>query len=223
MDFHKECINTAVIKNEEFLTLLNRYSDLIQSIKDVNKVAIKCKNKKMEDYVSEEYRNSIIEMGRGHEGFPEVLKGFNIDTGFESEDPEETERIVRKYNSINVDLENFIGCRNRALSSGYPPGGFISWHNNANASGYNIILTWSEKGDGAWEHVDPKTKERVVIPDVKGWQCKYGYYGRYDDDDKVLYHCAYTNCLRMTIAFVFNRDETGKNMAQMLIEEITSE
>ena len=64
----------------------------------------------------------------------------------------------------------------------------------------------------------------MVIKDVPGWQCKYSYYGSYDDGlDKVLYHCAHTNCLRVTFAFVFNRDVTGRRMAEMLIEEIETE
>ena len=131
---------------------------------------------------------------------------------------------VRFITGMPEELVNevcmFLGAHRKALSMVYPPGGFIGWHNNANAGGYNIIFTWSEKGDGQWEHIDPITKEHVVIPDVEGWQCKYGYYGTYDEYDKILYHAARTNCLRSTIAFVFNSDETGKRMAEHVVEEI---
>ena len=44
----------------------------------------------------------------------------------------------------------------------------ISWHNNANASAYNFIFTWSEHGDGYFDYVDTSTGEVVRIPDVKG-------------------------------------------------------
>ena len=47
----------------------------------------------------------------------------------------------------------------------YPPGGYISWHNNANASAYNLIFTWSETGDGYFKYIDGETKEEIVIKD----------------------------------------------------------
>ena len=73
---------------------------------------------------------------------------------------------------MNQDLIEWLGVRHNALTAIYPPGGYISWHNNANASAYNLIFTWSESANGQFNYVDPSTKEVVVMRDVEGWQCK---------------------------------------------------
>jgi hypothetical protein len=131
---------------------------------------------------------------------------------------------MERINNFKANLITELGVRYNALFAIYPPGGYISWHNNQNAPGYNVLLTWSENGDGYWEHLDPKTNKIERINDVPGWQCKYGYYGTYEEGmDNVLYHAAATNCWRATIAFVFDKNEGGRMMSEMLIEEISSE
>ena len=74
-----------------------------------------------------------------------------------------------------------------ALSTLYPPDGFIGWHNNANAAAFNLIFTWSEKGDGWFKYIEPTSKEVITISDVQGWQLKAGYFGAYGSGD-VVYH-----------------------------------
>lgn len=220
MDFYKELMNPAELRNEELLSILNQMSDIAKKI-DLNKVKYN-KNIDREPWVSEEKLHSLIYEWDGHLGYPEETLGFNLLPGeFNYSDAQEAIDMIEEYENLNDDLINFLGAHRRALSCIYPPGGFISWHNNANASGYNILLTWSETGDGFWQHWDPKKRELVKIPDKPGWQCKYGYYGQYSEGpEKVCYHAAQTDCLRMTVAFVFNGDETGRRMAEMLIEEI---
>jgi len=213
-------MNTAVIRDPELLGILEEYSDLVQSI-DLETVEFDKTDLNNKHLVSEEYRKRIQAMGRGHDGFPEKIVGFDLGLDkFRCSDIDEYVRLSRASEEITGRLQAVLGTKYRALSCVYPPGGLISWHNNANAPGYNIIFTWSEKGDGYWEHLDPDTGEIVRIQDVAGWQCKYGYFGHYDQFDKVLYHAAYTDCLRTTVAYVFNGDNTGKNMAEMLIAEI---
>lgn len=61
----------------------------------------------------------------------------------------------------------------------------------------------------------------VVIPDVKGWQCKAGYFGAYEDpQEQLVYHSARTNCLRMTVAFVLDRSEMSSGLQDWIIEDI---
>lgn len=225
MDFHKEAVNTAVIRNKELLEILNRHLEVAKKV-DIEKILDpEAKEKGREEWVSKDYLDKVVYDFRDHDGYPKMLYGFELAADkFNYRDINTQSEIMQEYEKVSDELTSFLGVHRRALSCVYPPGGFISWHNNANASGYNVIFTWSENGDGQWEHIDPITKEHVVIKDVPGWQCKYSYYGSYDDGlDKVLYHCAHTNCLRMTFAFVFNRDETGRRMAEMLIEEIETE
>ena len=220
MDFHKECMNTAVIRNEDILELLNEYSDHVKGL-DLDRVSIPSWDEDPDWYTSQDYCKQIMYRGREHPGYPEASLGFEVKAqAFRYDNLEDQIAIAQKSEQLVDDVCMFLGAHRKALSMVYPPGGFIGWHNNANAAGYNIIFTWSSEGDGQWEHIDPVTKEHVVIPDVKGWQCKYGYYGTYDEPDKVLYHAARTNCLRSTIAFVFNGDETGKRMAEHVTDEI---
>lgn len=222
MNFHKEAVNTAVIRNEELLSLLNRHLEVAKKV-DIKKVTDReAQWQDKNDWVSKEYLDKIVYDFRDHNGFPRTLYGFELASDkFNYSDITEQADILKEYEEVSDELVSFLGVHRRALSCVYPPGGFIAWHNNANAAGYNVIFTWSENGDGQWEHIDPITKEHVIIKDVPGWQCKYSYYGSYDDGlDKVIYHCAHTNCNRMTFAFVFNKDEAGKRMAEMLIEEI---
>ena len=221
MDFHKECMNTATIRNEELLKILNNISELIKSI-DLENVRNYPKDEIVENWVSEDYLNTILRQGRDHVGFPEMIRGFQLaPEHFSYTDLSRQIQICKEAEKNTNDLCSWTGAHRRALSCVYPPGGFISWHNNHNASGYNVLFTWSDTGEGQWEHIDPVSKEHVIIKDIPGWQCKYGYYGSWDDGpEKLLYHAARTECLRTTVAFVFNRDESGKRMAEMLIEEI---
>ena len=103
--------------------------------------------------------------------------------------------------------------------------GFIGWHNNANASAYNFIFTYSEDGDGYWEHFDTGTQEIVRINDKPGWQCKAGYFGAYEDGmNKVCYHCASNESetgTRMTVAFVMDRSEVSQGLQEWVIEDIS--
>jgi hypothetical protein len=82
------------------------------------------------------------------------------------------------------------GSRNNAVKMLYPKGGYMGWHTNANAPGYNIILSWSEKGTGFFRYQDPITKEFVDCMDTPGWTCKVGYFGRFSEPEKIIWHCA---------------------------------
>ena len=104
------------------------------------------------------------------------------------------------YNDINDRLSLELGVSHSALSQMYPPNGFIAWHTNENAIGANLIFTWSETGDGYFEYLDKEGK-KVRMQDKVGWSCKAGYFGE-RDDDKHVYHCARTNCKRITLSYL---------------------
>jgi hypothetical protein len=207
------------IVNEELQGILLGLSDIIETI-DISKIRQIPRDETADEWCGEEFRKHIINKGTSHDGFPDMLLGTNLEYGKFCYDGENRVDIVQRMESHVTDLCTWSGAHRRALTAVYPPGGFISWHNNANAPGYNVLFTWSQEGDGQWEHVDPDTREHIVIPDKKGWQCKFGYYGTYQEPESLLYHCARTNCLRATVAFVFNADDRGKSMAEMLLEEI---
>ena len=94
----------------------------------------------------------------------------------------------------------------------------------ANASAYNIIFSWSETGDGCFRYVDGHTGNEVVMQDVKGWQCKAGYFGAYGEPwYNRVYHAAETDCWRITVSYMFDRSQMSMGLQDEIVEEIMSE
>jgi len=216
--------------NDFALDILN---ESLWFVKDENYKAVVCNkqdkhNKKDADYYTgEEYFKRIKAMGQEHNGFPEIVVAHSFGIGQLHFAKERT--VTEKIPQVSSQQEAFLSkiqttfnLKRNALFSIYPPGGYISWHNNANASAFNFIFTWSETGDGYWQHWDNAKKEMVTIPDVKGWQCKAGYFGAYEDPaEKLVYHTARTNdSLRMTVAFVLDRSEMSSGIQDWIIEDI---
>lgn len=196
------------IVNEEVLSILNEFKDLWWDKRNnldqyASRYCPKEWNLDRDQFINEDYKNKIVTMGHMHEGFPETMKGWGLKW------PQEivNRNFSEKYVDLNAKFQTVLGTKHNSLCAVYPPGGYIAWHTNANASAYNVIFTWSENGDGYWKHIDPHTKEEVTIPDVPGWQCKAGYFGSYDDKpEDLVYHMASTDCWRMTIGYIFDRE-----------------
>ena len=183
---------------------------------------------KADYYTGEEYFQKIKSMGNQHNGFPEILVGYsfgNSSLQLDKQNPEfdlDIGEVTYRQREFLTKVQTMYNLKRNALFSIYPPGGYISWHNNANASAYNFIFTWSETGDGQWQHWDAEKQEHVIIPDVVGWQCKAGYFGSYEDgESRLVYHTARTNCLRMTVAFVLDRSDMSVGMQDWVIEDIS--
>ncbi len=214
---NQDCIdilNDALwfVKNDNYKKVVGKRLDLLH---------------KADYYTGEEYFQKIKDMKEDHNGFPEVLAGYSFGSNimqFDKSNPEfeiDVGEVSYRVQEFLSKVQTTFNLKRNALFSVYPPGGYISWHNNANASAYNFIFTWSETGDGHWQHWDMQEQRHVVIPDVKGWQCKAGYFGSYTDGmDRVVYHAAKTNCLRMTVAFVLDRSELSVGMQDWVIEDI---
>jgi hypothetical protein len=222
-----EIMKSVTIKDGDVLEILNEFKDLWYSDMERFKknLILPTFPHSREHYISDDYKNKIINMGQAHNGYPEALLGYNLRDILK--DTKETRRTVnddilqynKKFVELNERLQALLATRHNALCAIYPPGGFIAWHNNANASSYNIIITWSETGDGYWKHVDPHTKEEVLVKDVPGWQAKAFYFGSYQDHpNDLVYHVASTDCWRMTISYTF--DLTHKEFWEDAIEEL---
>jgi len=166
-------------------------------------------NEKMGDidvdgwYTSKDYLESIRD---DHDGSPESAHSYGLKPHHYSGDQKIDYEL--DFFALDMRMRLELGLQCSALSQFYPAGGFISWHNNANASAYNLIFTWSETGDGYFEYIDPKTDDVIRMHDKKGWTCKAGYFGSLDEPDKIIWHCAKTNCKRITLSFTmgFNYD-----------------
>lgn len=225
-----EIMRSVTIRDKEILNILDEFKDLWYS--DIEKFKENLFLPKFpydrEYYTSEKYRDQIIQMGKDHNGFPEALVAYNLRDIIT--DSKGTRRQIndtilyyhKRFVELNGKLQSLLATRNNALCAIYPPGGFIGWHNNQNAASYNLILTWSETGEGYWKHIDPYTKEEVLVKDIPGWQAKAFYFGSYQDHpNDLVYHVASTDCWRMTISYTF--DLVHKDFWEDAISEIEKE
>lgn len=176
-------------------------------------------------FTSHEYFNKIRDMKRNHDGFPEAIQAWSMQYSTmrakSHGDTKIKQEVYRKQSDYMEWWHSHYCLRTNALFAIYEPGGFISWHNNANAAAYNCILTWSETGDGYFEWYDQRNKKMVRWDDEPGWQCRLGYFGGYEDDwNDLVYHTAKTNCWRMTISFTFDRSEQSQMMQQWLVDDL---
>ena len=164
--------------------------------------------------------------GNRHDGFPEKCLAYSFTLGQMVWNADCSAELMRetsnRINDYKSSLQATYNLKKNALFSVYPKGGYISWHNNANASAYNFIFTYSETGDGWWQHWDMKQNKLVEIPDKKGWQCKAGYFGAYSEEkERLVYHAARTfNSRRMTVAFTLDRTEMSQGLQEWIIEDI---
>ena len=213
------------INNEVVLESLNKFKDFVLEkyhSGDLDKdLELNAKDHTRDRWIADDYLERIIERGRAHEGYPESMRSYHgmMPSYHNSGGVDLTiaEQYREKANKMNQELMTELSAKRNTLVTLYPPGGWISWHNNANAPGYNVIFSWSETGDGWFDYWDIEKKERVRVPDVPGWQCKMGYFGAYHQPDKLCYHAASTDCLRISVAYVF---EEAEDMWEQIIEDI---
>ncbi len=203
--------------SDDLLCILNPYKEWFFSQTDHDLLCEKDRTGG-EDYitaVSDEYLKKILDKDGAHVGFPEVARCCDI-----SQYPHIPGLHKEKQKELNAELIRFLGARNVAVHTYYPPEGFMGWHNNWNAHGYNILLTYnSEENGGFFRYLDPVTKEVITMPDPKGWSCKVGYYGRGRERDKVYYHCCSNTAKRLTLGYVVPHLEIWRSM----IEDISGE
>ena len=148
------------------------------------------------------------------DGFPEITYGVDL---MKFIPPHES--LAKALFALDEDLINWSGSRNNAVKMLYPKGGYMGWHHNANASGYNILLSWSEKGTGFFRYQDPITKEIITMNDTPGWTCKVGYYGPWNEPDKIYWHCAGAEHEeRVTLGYIIPH----KGMWESMIDDIQS-
>lgn len=113
------------------------------------------------------------------------------------------------------ELSEFLGAPRNALAMYYPAGGYIGWHHNGNASGYNILFSWSQTGESKFSYYDYENNSVVDMQDDKGWNVKAGFYPAYkskEDVGKVYWHAADTQCPRLTVAFIINNEILWQDM-----------
>lgn len=225
------------IKSPELLEILDRWVAVmdIEGFDDAVHVWHPNENNEQarRKWTGDEYLRRLIEVeGENHEGFPDYMVARNFKPSNAGEqhaaferncDPIVRKKIVDEIYDINNEMIMFLGTRNNALCAYYPEGGYISWHNNWNAPGYNLIFSWSENGNGWFKARDPNSGQIITYQDRPGWQLKAGYFGHKGEKDKICYHAASTDCKRITVSFLFNENDLAGNLQDDLIEEISQE
>jgi|TARA_B110000908_G_C10263131_1_gene460905 hypothetical protein len=227
------------INNKELIEKLDKFLWFYEERENLQKYThVTGEGSSRNEWVSEKYLEEIQLQGHEHEGFPDKILGWNVDPAklipnrkgsvADSGDLEECNqntwlsKASTTYSSANFDLGSWLCIRNNALATLYPPNGFISWHNNANAAAYNFIFTWSETGEGHFKYLDAKTGEIVVLQDKKGWNCKAGYFGSYNEYEEFLcYHAAETDCWRFTLGYMMDGSDSALGNQEDLISEIS--
>jgi hypothetical protein len=217
------------VLNEELLGILNEYVELFRAPDFEKYMHLSCAHDKDQRdwYVGPKYRDEIVAKGSRHDGFPDSIYGYEVSVHREGHEfyTRKAPSIYRRDTTsqlanLNNQIMSWLGTRHTALTACYPPGGFIAWHNNANAAAYNLIFTWSETGEGCFKYIDPVTKEEVVMKDHEGWQCKAAYFGHYGEPESLFYHAAETDCWRITLSFTFNTDDASVDFREEVIEDI---
>lgn len=190
----------------ELLKVLDSFSDWFFQ-QDRSAFDLRGKTTNAEYYCSQEYLEK--RQREGHSGYPDGAKGidFQMMRGFD------LEKFYPKIQEVDTAIKTFICSRRCALKMYYPADGFIDWHTNENAYGYNVLFTYSLTGDGAFLYQNPTTKEIVTIPDKQGWNMKVGLYDKHDGAP--LWHAAWTNSERLTWGYIL--DELGW---ENLVEEL---
>lgn len=232
-------MRTIPIRNPELLEILDRFVELRTSdqtaFEEYMHLACQQERNNRSWWAGDEYLEKVIAEGEMHEGFPDAMVGYEFRTNnrdhafFKNEFPKSSGEsewrtsFMQNLSRNNQDIMQWLGTRNQALSSIYPPDGFIAWHNNANACAFNFIFSWSETGDGCFKYWDIEKKEVVVMQDEPGWQLKAGYFGHYGEPEKLVYHAAETNCWRHTLSFCFDMSPESELYREEIIEEISSE
>lgn len=148
-----------------------------------------------------------------HSGVPDLWNHYIM-----SEKMVKNLDFLNKLNNIVYNIGNYLGARQNSVKLYYPPGGCIGWHHNADAPGRNLLLTWSETGDGFFRYLD-KDDNFVDIKDEKGWTVKSGIFTSHETYEDYSWHCAATNCNRITIAYILY----DTSLTEDLYEELEME
>lgn len=162
---------------------------------------------------SEEYLREALKKKLTDYGFPQSIRGLGM-TGF----PPQMAGLIEPVEKQVKKIGSFLGTPVNALTMIYPADGYIGWHHNGNAPGYNILMSYSLDGEGDFRYYDKKEDKVVIMPDSPGWFVKVGYYpGERAEKERIYWHAAQTKQQRVSVAWIMNH----RQMWISMIEEIT--
>jgi len=208
------------LKNDRLENLLSATTKLFRNdnVAEITSKYPERKDSLITEYhpTSKEYLLEAFKLKLTDYGYPRAVFGTSMDSTLENHPNNKNIIAINKATNI---LKNCLGTEREALSMLYPDDGYIGWHHNGNASGYNILLSHSLDGDGGFSYWDYETKSVKTIQDKPGWNVKVGYYpSERKNPERVYWHMAKTKKSRISIAWVIDQKDMWKNM----IDQITS-
>lgn len=199
-------MKTVPLKNQKLLDLLCKSDNVSNEIKELDFYttifdhSITPAFEGISAY-SEEYLNLAMNIDKKQFGFPRHSKGISQ---IHTENDSALMDLHGRLSSYARRVAISIGAERNALFMVYPPGGYIGWHHNGNAPGYNVLFTHNDTDQGWFKYRDATTGNIVTMQDTPGWSCKVGYFASWadGDSDTLFWHTAHNDTWRRTIAFV---------------------
>ena len=226
------------IRNKKILAKLDEFLSEFKTLSDIDPGIVPSRilesypvtDKQIDDvewYASRERHDQWLKMPEKMNGAP--LDYRAIPVGHLSEFHYNIWGDFYKYWRYEFGPEE-LGVASCALMNYYPEKGLTGWHTNWDANAYQLLLTWSEDGDGYFEYLDLKTNEIVRVQDVPGWQARWYYFARKDETEHHCWHACYTNSPRFTMAFKFSNggldkdtDAGAQKLRDLAIAELMSD
>ena len=126
--------------------------------------------------------------------------------------------MLKNYKQIDskiVELKNYLPETYTGLGVLYNKEDYLGWHHNStNSNLYDILFTFNETGNGYFKYFDTLTKKIIKIKDKQGWSFKAGCFPK--NLDKAMWHCAYSNSLRITVARVTFEEKKFKEYIKLI-------
>lgn len=211
-------MRTLDLKSDQFLTRLSNITDCILDqefyniLKPVDYRAISDDFDPAIHGSSDEYLNLAFTKPIKDFGFPRRSLGIDL-LPLHTDSSLANKIAYKKFLVKYTRLTTAIGAQFKALSMVYPENGYIGWHHNGNAPGYNILFTYSQDGDGCFKYWDYDTKSIVTVQDKPGWNVKVGYYPSDEDEpQRVYWHTAKTSKPRISLGFILNQRKMWVNL-----------
>jgi len=208
-------MNSIPIVNRQLVQILNNFKDEILS-NDLSKLNFRQRNATKDNH----YFSSIDLLNdlKNQEMIDHTknAKLVNIDNTFLKEINSKLDADLDEWDEQKGYIVPKSSVRKKmfdqkVLGVIYPASGYMSWHTNSDDFGHNVLLTWSENGNGFFRYQDPITKKIVTMQDKPGWNCKVGYFGKHTEPDKLFWHCCSTDELRISVAWIFPTAEVASN------------
>lgn len=158
---------------------------------------------------SDEYLYEALKLSPQEFGFPRKVSGLSALRGYQNQ----TNISFEEYNKIGKKIATFLGAPKNAVAMLYPENGYMGWHHNGNAPGYNILLTYNTTGNGSFDYWTREKNEIIEMKDAVGWSVKVGRFPGYKDGvDKLFWHRARTQSPRITIAWIIDQKDLWIDM-----------